>query len=172
MTKNHKIKNKKDPPNPEQLMRIMTDQPSSLEIELGQHMIGKQKSWTAIAKHLGCSMYQLRKTARAMENHEGTDFTNMNIWKKKSAMARWRLITPETKAFILDRDTLKDQVGYSFTARAGMANVKFGCSLTERDISKLYYRNRITLQKFSPFIAPMKYKSNEQQIEELDLVKK
>ena len=59
----------------------------------------------------------------------------MNIWKKKGTLPRFEQITPETKSYILDRDTLIDQVGASFTARAGMANERFGCNLTGQDIS-------------------------------------
>ena len=97
----------------------------------------------------------------------------MNIWKKRNgAQPRSERITQETKAFILDRETLRDQVGTSLTVRAGRTNEKFGCNLSAHDIRKIYYRNRITIQKLSPFIAPMKFKSNESQIESLALVKK
>ena len=57
-------------------------------------------------------------------------------------------------------------------ARATDINNRFGSDLASYDLRKLYRKYRITRQRLVAHIAPLKYKSNEQQQAELTDVKR
>jgi transposase len=76
--------------------------------------------------------------------------------------------TEEQEAWIVNRDTLRRQVGMSLQQRVNKANFKFNLSLTKYRIRLIYRRTGITLQKCRSQMKPPNHFGVVEQQQQLD----
>ena len=99
---------------------------------------------------------------------------DVNKLKSNTVSGRPKKDTKVTEACLEDitsRATLRRQVGMTMDERALEINQKFRTELKKYDLRKLYKNNRITKQKIIAHVAPIKFRSNELQQEQLDIIK-
>jgi hypothetical protein len=113
MTKKTQIKGKTDPPNAEQLLRLIAGKPSGLEAALDAFAAVPSRNITELAKQLGCSTYKARKAMRSILDHPTSDFKTLDIWGRSGRPAKERNITGECLSYVTDRETLRAQCGYT-----------------------------------------------------------
>ena len=74
MTKKTKTKDRKDPPNSLQILRILAGTPNEIETALKTFGNEPARSYKQVAIILGCSVYKVKKAMNGMLEHTSTDF--------------------------------------------------------------------------------------------------
>ena len=107
-------------PNPEQLMRLASNRPSGLDLALCNGDWTPCRSKIEIARRMGCSIAQINKAIAAISAGRAHDTT---LWRPQGRPIRIVDFTPECLQWILARETLRQQVGFSLEQRAAAANL-------------------------------------------------
>ena len=144
MTKKTQIKGKTDPPNAEQLLRLIAGKPSGLEAELDAFTVIPSRTYIQLSKQLGCSVYKVKKAIRCILDHTNSDFKNLDIWGRRGRPSKERNISRECLEYIINRDTLRAQCGITLAGRASEVNNKFMTNIDAQFLRKIYFKHRIT----------------------------
>ena len=154
MTKKTKTKEKKDPPNALQILRLIAGAPNEVETLLNTFGNEPARSYKQVAIILGCSVYKVKKAMNGILEHTSTDFQTLDIWGRAGRPNKDVNLTSESLQYLISRDTLRKQVGMTLQQRAEDANTQFGCVIDGDYLRKIYFKHRITKQKLVAHIAP------------------
>jgi hypothetical protein len=66
MPKGTRTKNRADPPDARQVLRLLAGQPTDMEAQLNGFPRSPPKTMVRVAALLGCSVYRVRKTIAAI----------------------------------------------------------------------------------------------------------
>ena len=145
MTKKVGIKTAKDPPNAKQLLRILSGKRTDLDQALGDIAPDKlPKTYKEVSAIIGCSVYKVKKLMNGILDHANNDFKDLDIWGRRGRPSKDLNLTSESLQYIINRDTLRMQTGWTLTERAIHANNLHQVNLNKDDVRKIYYKHRIT----------------------------
>jgi hypothetical protein len=109
MGKGSKTKTKNEPPNAQQLLRLLAGHPTEMEVEMNHFPTTPPRSMTQVARLMGCSTYYIRKTLLGIldVNDLGGDIDNLSVWKPKGVPLLDLKLSMDGLAYALDRNTLR-----------------------------------------------------------------